>query len=91
MKWIKQIFGIKPEDNEPNIPDNDKFKFATPTNTLVVSPNSINTSDIKKHTKSSLNKFTKVQLEDLARSEYGLELDRRKKKDELVTEIINAQ
>ena len=44
----------------------------------------------KKHSKSSLNKLTKVQLEELAKSEFGLELDRRKKKDLLVTEIINA-
>ena len=90
MKWIKQIFGIKPEE-EPSIPDDERFIGAVVTNTLVVSPKSINTSEIKKHTKSTLNKYTKVELEDLARSEFGLELDRRKRKDVLITEIINSQ
>ena len=90
MKWIKQIFGIKPED-EPSIPKDKRFTDAVATNPLVVSPQSINTSEFKKHTKSTLNKYTKVELEDLARSEFGLELDRRKRKDVLITEIINSQ
>ena len=90
MKWIKQIFGIKPEE-EPSIPNDKRFTDAVATNPLVVSPQRINTSEIKKHTKSTLNKYTKVELEDLASSEFGLELDRRKRKDVLITEIINSQ
>tara|TARA_B100000123_G_C25701210_1_gene415390 strand:- start:34 stop:327 length:294 start_codon:yes stop_codon:yes gene_type:complete len=97
MKWLKQIFGIKPEDDfiQPGATDvileRSKFANATKTNELVISPNSVNTSEVKKHTKSTLNKLTKVQLEDLARSDFGLELDRRQKKDQLITEILNAQ
>ena len=91
MKWLKQIFGIKPEDNEVDLQSMEKFANATKTNELVISPNSVNTSEVKKHTKSTLNKLTKVQLEDLARSDFGLESDRRQKKDALVTEILNAQ
>ena len=91
MKWLKQIFGIKPEDNEVDLQSMEKFANATKTNELVISPNSVNTSEVKKHTKSTLNKLTKVQLEDLARGDFGLEVDRRKKKDVLVTEILNAQ
>jgi hypothetical protein len=90
MKWFKQIFGIKPEE-EPSMPNDERFTGAVATNPLVVSPMSINTSEIKKHTKGTLNKYTKVELEDLARSEFGLELDRRKRKDVLITEIINSQ
>ena len=95
MKWLKKIFGVKPEDDTQENVDaflkQRKFANATKTNELVVSANNVNTSEIKKHSKSSLNKLTKVQLEELAKSEFGLELDRRKKKDLLVTEIINAQ
>tara|TARA_B100000282_G_scaffold59872_1_gene39896 strand:- start:278 stop:562 length:285 start_codon:yes stop_codon:yes gene_type:complete len=94
MKWIKQIFGIKEDDTQENVDaflEQRKFANATKTNELVISPNAVNTSEVKTHTKSSLNKLTKVQLEELAKSEFGLELDRRKKKDLLVTEIINAQ
>lgn len=94
MKWIKQIFGIKEDDTQENVDaflEQRKFANATKTNELVISPNTVNTSEVKKHTKSSLNKMTKVQLEELAKSEFGLEVDRRQKKELIVNEIMNAQ
>lgn len=94
MKWIKQIFGIKEDDTQENVDaflEQRKFANATKTNELVISPNTVNTSEVKKHTKSSLNKMTKVQLEELAKSELGLEVDRRQKKELIVNEIMNAQ
>lgn len=45
----------------------------------------------KKHTKASLGKLTKVQLEEIGRAEFSVELDRRKKKDALVAELLAAQ
>ena len=42
-----------------------------------------------KLTKASLGKLTKVQLEEKGR-EFGVELDRRKKKDVLVAEVLKA-
>ena len=45
----------------------------------------------KKHTKASLGKLTKVQLEEIGRAEFSIELDRRKKKDALVAELLAAQ
>jgi len=39
-------------------------------------------------TKSSLGKMTKVQLEDYAKKEFTVDLDRRKKKQDLVDEVI---
>ena len=96
MKWLKQIFGVKEEEPEIRYGAIDalmdkKFQDAIKTNELVVSSHGVNTSKTKTYTQSSLSKYTKVQLEELARSEFGLELDRRKKKDILITEIINAQ
>jgi len=96
MKWLKQMFGIKEDEPEikPGAVDAlmaKKFQDATKTNELIVSSRNINTSASKTYTQSSLSKYTKVQLEELARSEFGLELDRRKKKDILITEIMNAQ
>ena len=94
MKWLKQIFGIKKDDTQENVDaflEQRKFANATKTNELVISPNTVNTSEVKKHTKSSLNKMTKVQLEELAKGDFGLEIDRRKKKDVLIKEILNAQ
>ena len=99
MKWIKQIFGIKPDEDWPQgtgaldvlAEKHEFFKDATKTNELVISGNIHNSSELKTYTKNSLIKKTKLELEELARSEFGLELDRRKKKDELVAEIIKAQ
>ena len=96
MKWLKQIFGVK--EDEPEIKQGaldalmaKKFQDATKTNVLVVSSHGTNTSETKTYTQRSLSKYTKIQLEELARSEFGLELDRRKKKSMLITEIVNAQ
>ena len=96
MKWIKQIFGIKPEedDTQANVDaflKQRKFANATKTNELVVSPQASNGSKQKTYTKANLNKYIKVKLEDIAKSEFGLDLDRRKKKDNLIDEILNAQ
>jgi|TARA_B100000902_G_scaffold161492_1_gene156939 hypothetical protein len=91
MKWIKQIFGIKPDEDDVDVQSLEKFSNATKTNELVISPNTKSKADLKKLTKSSLNKLTKVQLEELAKSDFGLEIDRRKKKDVLITEILDAQ
>ena len=90
MKWIKQIFGIKPEEDDTVVIP-PPFANATKTNELVVSPKPNHDKKSQSYTKSSLNKLTKVQLEDIAKSEFGLDLDRRKKKENLIDEILNAQ
>ena len=41
-----------------------------------------------KVTKASLSKLTKQGLEDLAKTNYGVDIDKRKKKDELVKEVL---
>lgn len=45
----------------------------------------------KKHTKASLSKLTKADLEQVGRKDFGIELDRRKKKDDLVADLLKAQ
>ena len=89
---MKKVFSIK-DLRRRVIQDvlDKKYQDATKTNELVVSSHGVNTSKTKTYTQSSLSKYTKVQLEELARSEFGLELDRRKKKSMLITEIVNAQ
>ena len=42
----------------------------------------------EKVTKASLSKLTKVKLEEFALATYGVDIDRRKKKDELVKEVL---
>ena len=43
----------------------------------------------EKVTKASLSKLTKAQIEEKGR-EFGIEVDRRKKKDDLVAEVLKA-
>lgn len=42
----------------------------------------------EKVTKASLSKLTKVKLEEFALATYGVDIDRRRKKDELVKEVL---
>ena len=41
-----------------------------------------------KVTKASLSKLTKQGLEDFAKANYGVDIDKRKKKDEPVKEVL---
>tara|TARA_B110000046_G_scaffold114481_1_gene121681 strand:+ start:3462 stop:3728 length:267 start_codon:yes stop_codon:yes gene_type:complete len=88
MKWIKQIFGIKSEDTV--VINDDRFKNATPTSELVVKVNNDKpVSNIR--TEVNLKKLTKSQLEDLAKSELGIELDKRQLKSDLIKQILDTQ
>ena len=44
-----------------------------------------------KHTKASLGKLTKVQIDELAKSDLGVDLDRRKTKDDMIKDFLAAQ
>lgn len=43
---------------------------------------------IPKVTKASLSKLTKQGLEDFAKENYNVDIDKRKKKDDLVKEVL---
>ena len=45
----------------------------------------------EKLTEADLNKMTKAELEGLGRSKFNIELDKRKTKDKLVSELLDAQ
>ena len=90
MKWIKQIFGIKP--SEDIIITDDRFKNATPTNELVISANNNQqTMTSNDMSPANLKKMTKSQLEELAKSELGIELDKRDLKANLIKQILDAK
>ena len=44
-----------------------------------------------KHTKASLGKLTKVQIDELAKAELGVDLDRRKTKDDMIKDFLKNQ
>lgn len=85
IEWLKSLFGIgvKPVD-----PVQEPLKAAAakgPKKTVAAKA----VSKPAKTTKAQLNKLTKVQLEEKGR-EIGLELDKRKKKADLVNEVFTA-
>jgi hypothetical protein len=67
---------------------NGKPVVATSELTIKVAPKP---AKVKKYTKGSLGKMTKVQLEEVGRSEFGVELDRRHKKDDLIKQLLKEQ
>jgi hypothetical protein len=100
MNWIKQIFGIKPNEEWPDGPSvldimgekHKMFKNATPTNELVISATSNDKAvELNDMSENSLKKMTKNQLEELAKSELGIELDKRDLKANLIKQILDAK
>jgi len=85
IEWLKSLFGtgVKPVD-----PVQEPLKAAVakgPKKTVTAKA----VSKPAKTTKAQLNKLTKAQLEEKGR-EIGLELDKRKKKADLVNEVFTA-
>jgi hypothetical protein len=83
IEWLKSLFGIgvKPVDpvKEPKKAAAAKGPKKKVAAKVVAKP--------AKPTKASLNKLTKAQLEEKGR-EIGIELDKRKKKADLVDEVF---
>jgi hypothetical protein len=77
--WLKNILGIGPSVQAA-------IEAAIPAPEEKPKPKA-KKSDTKV-TKASLTKLTKQGLEDFARESYGVDIDRRKKKDELVKEVL---
>jgi hypothetical protein len=79
FNWLKKILGIG-----PSVPA--AIEAAIPAPEEKPQPKA-KKSDTKV-TKASLTKLTKQGLEDFAKETYGVDVDRRKKKDELVKEVL---
>ena len=80
FKWLAELFGAgKANEVVPaKAPAKKKGGDAT-----------IDPQPVAKLTKASLSKLTKADLE-LKGREFGVELDKRKKKDVLVAEVLKA-
>jgi hypothetical protein len=78
FNWIKKMFGDGAKQqvfvSKPNV----VVKKKTVTNPIIIKPAFKN--------KKELAKLTKVKLEEIGRT-YGIELDRRERKDKLVNQL----
>ena len=80
FNWLSRLFG-NPNSNATKEVKKPAKKIETVTVTKV------DASNIKV-TKTGLNKLTKAGLEEFAKQNYGVDLDRRKSKKDLVQEIL---
>jgi len=83
--WLKNLFSTNggPTLDRPVVtPTIDAAPKATPKKGATTGRKSD-----KKVTKTDLNKMTKVQLESYAKKEFNVDIDRRKKKADLVAEV----
>mgnify|MGYP001308489600 FL=1 len=76
FEWIISFF----KSEEPKAVEPVKAKAKAPA---------AQPAPAEKVTKASLSKLTKAQIEEKGR-EFGVEVDRRKKKDDLVAEVLKA-
>jgi len=86
LNWLKTLFGVGEVDKavEAIQPEPVKTKPKPKKIEKVVEVD----AKTVKVTKASLSKLTKQGLEDLAKANYGVDIDKRKKKDELVKEVL---
>ena len=101
FNWVKKLFGtesavqdkyhaaetvVAPETKKVAPPPTPKAKPAAKK----TAPKKAETKTAK-HTKASLGKLTKVQIDELAKSDLGVDLDRRKTKDDMIKDFLAAQ
>ena len=87
IEWLKSFFGLLSTDlTVDEVKEPKKAAVAKgPKKTVAAKA----VSKPAKPTKAALNNLTKAQLEEKGR-EIGLELDKRKKKADLVNEVFTA-
>lgn len=84
IEWLKSFFGLLSMDLTVDEVKEPKKAAAAKGPKKTVAAKAV--SKPAKTTKAQLNKLTKAQLEEKGR-EIGLELDKRKKKADLVDEV----
>ena len=89
FNWLKNLFGVGEVEKAVEAIQPEPVK--TEPKPKEVKVEKIVEVDAKtvKVTKASLSKLTKQGLEDLAKTNYGVDIDKRKKKDELVKEVLS--
>jgi len=85
FNWLKTLFGVG--EVEKSVEAIQPEPVAKPKPVKVETVVEVDAKTVKV-TKASLSKLTKQGLEDLAKANYGVDIDKRKKKDELVKEVL---
>lgn len=90
FKWFKKLFGSE----EQPASTTDDYQVTVEPEAAVQEPALRPAPQPPMQpasTVSELKKLTKVQIEELAKNELGVDLDRRKTKDRMIQDFIDAQ
>ena len=92
FKTLKKLMGLSsPVSVTEDVAEaKQKIKNAEKVTTVTVTPKKTKTVT-KGETKASLGKMTKEDIDNLAKEQFGVELDRRLTKDKMVTAFLSAQ
>ena len=103
FNWVKKLFGTESATQDKYFVDGHgdvREVVVAPETEKVVPPpvpkakpaaKKAATAKTTKHTKATLSKLTKVQIDELAKSDLGVDLDRRKTKDDMIKDFLAAQ
>jgi hypothetical protein len=104
LSWLKKLFGIKkqeplvltnPDKYEDEVVVIERPPAPTPTKSKKAAAKKVPAKTESKRgrkksgvTKTDLNNMNKDQLEAYAKKEFGVDLDKRRKKPDLVAEVL---
>lgn len=94
FNWVKKLFGTESVIQDKYFVDGHgdvREVVVAPKTEKVAPPPAPKAKKAAKHTKASLGKLTKVQIDELAKSDLGVDLDRRKTKDDMIKDFLAAQ
>lgn len=87
MGWWNKLVRDK-KAMEENISLDGKFKDAVATNPLVINGNTLQSKSLDSVIEDTLHKRTKNELVDFAQENFGIELDRRLTKQNMINRIL---
>lgn len=79
---------VKTETKQSNISKSTKAQIDAIAKAAAPKKAVINAA---KHTKASLGKLTKADIEKIAKTEFGVDLDRRKTKNDMIKDFLVEQ
>jgi hypothetical protein len=88
IKFMKSLFGVKEVEKAVEAIMPEPVKAAPKPKAVKVETVVEVDAKTVKVTKAGLSKLTKQGLEDFAKSNYGVDIDKRKKKVDLVKEVL---
>ena len=88
LNWLKTLFGVGEVDKAVEAIQPEPVKSEPKPKAVKVEKVVEVDAKTVKVTKASLSKLTKQGLEDFAKANYGVDLDKRKKKDALVKQVL---